>query len=97
MNSRERMIATLEFRPVDRLPRDLWILPASEKQYDGEVQRILQKYPKDIGGSDYRPPRAERQKGNPVRDLHYVDEWGSAWEAKQWGIAGEVVDPPIKT
>lgn len=97
MNSRERMTAALEFRPVDRLPRDLWILPAAEKKYEDDFKRILEQYPKDLGGSDYRPPRAKRQQGNPVRDLYYVDEWGSGWKAKQWGIAGEVVDPPIKS
>ena len=33
MTSKERVLAALEFKSPDRIPKDIWILPAARMKY----------------------------------------------------------------
>ena len=55
MNSRERVIACLEFQSPDRAPRDLWALPYINLFKEEEYNRLIEQYPLDIGASQSSP------------------------------------------
>ncbi|HEY5586079.1 MAG TPA: uroporphyrinogen decarboxylase family protein [Ruminiclostridium sp.] len=91
MNSRERVIRTLEFNNPDKIPIDLWILPAARSKYGKVLEDILDIYERDIISIDgpldlsYIPKTYE--KGN------YTDTWGTNWTNLQGGMVGEVKNP----
>jgi uroporphyrinogen decarboxylase len=91
MNSKERVIKTLEFSNPDRIPVDLWVLPATQLRYGEEFDKLLDKYERDIvqfsGPFDLSfDPRAYQQGS-------YTDLWGCKWSNLQAGIVGEVKEP----
>lgn len=96
MNSKERVLAALSFKRTDRLPRNLWILPAAARKFREQHQRLIARYPMDISHPRYHMPIGSRQQGNPETDYEYVDKWGCGWKTLQAGIIGEVVHPPIR-
>lgn len=91
MNSRERVIKTLEFNNPDKIPIDLWILPAARLKYGKAFEDILNKHERDIISIDgpldlsYNPKTYE--KGS------YTDAWGTNWTNLQDGMVGEVKNP----
>jgi len=108
VDGRERVIKTLTFDHPDRVPRDLWWLPAVEMFQKRELERLLKKFPSDIGTPNFTPGMSERQKGNPTLLLpgshppialpkkgSYVDEWGSVWYVAEDGVVGEVKEPVL--
>jgi uroporphyrinogen decarboxylase len=93
MNSKERVIKTLEFKNPDRIAVDLWVLPATKLKYGEAFDKMLDKYDTDIvqfsGPLDLSfDPRAYMQGS-------YTDLWGSKWSNLQAGIVGEVKEPVI--
>lgn len=91
MDSRERVLRTLEFRGPDRLPVDLWILPAAKMEYGDQLEQILDKHERDIisivGPFDHGFTKEYFEEGT------YVDPWGSEWRNIQAGLIGEVKKP----
>lgn len=96
MTSRERVTQTLTFSKPDRVPRDLWALPYISLFRKTELDRVLDKYPPDIGRPELSPgggdAEAIRKLSKPGR---YTDEWGSVWEIAEPGIVGEVKGPAL--
>jgi uroporphyrinogen decarboxylase len=91
MNSKERVIKTLEFNNPDRIPVDLWVLPATQLKYGEEFDKMRDKYETDIvqlsGPLDLSfDPRTYKQGS-------YTDLWGSKWSNLQAGMVGEVKQP----
>jgi uroporphyrinogen decarboxylase len=93
MNSKERVVRTLEFKNPDKIPQDTWLLPAAETKYGKELDILIHSgnqdiftmvCPVDIGYENkiYRPGT-------------YRDPWGCTWKNLQSGIAGEVKHPAI--
>jgi hypothetical protein len=98
MNSRERVINTLEFKNPDRVPRQLWKLPGIEMFRKSELDAILEKYPEDIIIPEVAYGKGEREKGTRyLRKQPATDAWGCVWHAGEDGVAGVVKIPPIKT
>jgi len=109
MTGRERVIKALNFNNPDRIPRDLWWLPAVEMRQKSELNELLKQFSMDIGTHPFTPGRSERQKGQPsliVPGSHppvslpkagekYMDEWGSMWYVAEDGVVGEVKEPAI--
>jgi len=95
MTSRERVIRTLEFKEIDRAPRDLWCLPGVMSQRLDEVNEVSMKFPGDIGYPDHSYGSGESCKGEPFKAGSWIDEWGSEWHAGEDGIAGEVKGYPL--
>lgn len=108
MTARERVIKTINFDYPDRVPRDLWWLPAVEMTQKEELENLLKRIPMDINTPKYKVGLSQRQKGQPTifvpgshppvvmpRKGNYVDEWGSVWHVAEDGIIGEVKEPVL--
>ncbi|MFA7206484.1 MAG: hypothetical protein WC102_09155, partial [Saccharofermentanales bacterium] len=85
MDSRERVIKVLNFEEVDRLPRNLWVLPGVEMFRKNELDEFLDKYPDDFTGPDYKYGTGKRCKGDPNMPGEYTDAWGSVWHVAEHG------------
>jgi len=96
MNSRERVKRTLEFKKVDRVPRDLWSLPGITMFRKNDLDEILKKFPVDFISPNFNYGKAKLAKGTPNIKGTYFDEWGSEWFVAEDGIIGEVKNPRIK-
>lgn len=90
MNSRERVRNILEFREVDRLPRQLWNLPGVEIFRKDELNDILNRYPEDIDSRFFKYPPGKRNRGEFARVGRYTDAWGCEWHVAEPGVVGEV-------
>lgn len=94
MNSRERVVRTLEFKNPDRIPVDLWILPATRLKFGKDFEDILERYERDIvsvngpGDISFNPQIYEIGI--------YTDSWGTTWTNLQAGMIGEVKAPIFK-
>lgn len=95
MNSRERVIKTLEFEEVDRLPRHLWTLPAVPMFRKTELEELLTKYPSDFGLPIYNYGVGKRCKGDSAVVGQYMDAWGCEWHVGESGVVGEVKAYPL--
>lgn len=91
MDSRERVIRTLEFQGPDRIPRDIWVLPAARLAYGKQLEEL--KIPEQIdivsltGALDPAATPAYFEEGT------FVDPWGCTWKNIQAGLMGEVKKP----
>lgn len=95
MNSRERVIKTLNFEEVDRLPRNLWRLPGVEMFRKDELNEVLERYPEDYSSTVYSYGNGKRCKGNPNTVGEYTDAWGCVWHVAEPGVVGEVKEYPL--
>ncbi|HDS30746.1 MAG TPA: methyltransferase, partial [Firmicutes bacterium] len=95
MNSRDRVIKTLNHQPSDRVPRDLWILPGTLMFREPEVKKLFEKFPSDFAVPKFSYGKGEREIGTRCETPRYTDAWGCVWEVAQRGIIGEVKNPPI--
>jgi len=94
MNSRERVIRTIEFKNPDKIPIELWLHTATNLKYGKKLVNLLDKYPQDIlritGPTDVSFYRNNTIVGEQK------DVWGSTWNVLQEGMLGEVRIPAIK-
>ena len=94
MTGKERVLKTLTFQNPDRIPLDLWILPAARMQHGEALEALLAKYEFDIaqisGPFDHGWTKEYYIPGK------YTDPWGSVWTNRQAGIIGEVKDPVLE-
>ena len=98
MTGRELFIRTLEHRPVERLPRNLWGVPYIDMFRREEKDRLLKMYPEDLTGvSGFKYGKSPYSKGRAFRKGRYTDEFGAHWEVLEDGVTGEVKDPVIKS
>ena len=95
MNSRERVIRTLRFEEVDRVPRQLWALPGVQTYRKQEIEELLEKYPEDFAWPVHKYGIGRRCKGIMGNMGEYIDAWGSKWHVGEPGVAGEVKEFPI--
>ena len=92
MTSKERVIRALNFDFPDKIPIEMWVLPAGWAKHGQELADEYQKSEPDILGLPF---------GDPTSDARlyeigvYRDEWGSVWHNCQYGIVGEVKEFPI--
>jgi hypothetical protein len=95
MTSRERVIRALSFQPIDRAPRDLWVVPATEFGQPEDVTDIRFRYPSDIVRPEGELPPGDRSLGVPYEPGEYVDAWGCRWQVAQRGMMGDVHVAPL--
>lgn len=95
MNSKERMIKTLNHEEVDRIPRDLWCLPYIFKYRKDELAEVNRRFPGDITSPPYKYGVGKRSKGEENEVGQYVDSWGSVWHVAEPGVVGEVKEYPL--
>ncbi len=94
MTRRERVIAALEGRKPDRIPRAYAAVPGFDLEHPGALARIERRYPQDVAGCGYRLPEGA-VRGDPFAVGTYVDEWGCVFENVHAGVIGQVKDPII--
>ena len=92
MESKERVIKTLEFGNPDRIPVDIWVLPAARLKYGKDLDDLLLKYPIDFYSPVFRDPLMDERH---FRKGHYVDKWGVGWSNLQEGIHPEAKHWPL--
>jgi uroporphyrinogen decarboxylase len=92
MHSKERVIRTLRFQQPDRIPVDLWVLPALSIRYGDALQELLDRNVIDIARAPYNDPTFDERH---YRIGSYRDVWGSVWKNAQEGIIGEVKEYPL--
>ena len=95
MNSRERVIATLNHEPVDRAPRQLWALPVVSMFRQPELEKLTNLFEWDFTGPDADLGVSRYSDGIPYVVGSYTDQYGNLWEVAQDGIVGEVKRPVI--
>lgn len=95
MDSRECVKRTLQFQPVDRIPRDLWALPGIVIFRIDEYQEMIRRYPLDFISPDYTYGSGERVSGVFGEVGQYTDAWGCVWHVGEPGVVGEVKEEPI--
>jgi len=96
MNSRERVIRTLNYDHPDRVPRDLWELPGVDCYQPGAVRRVLEAFPRDILRLSIEKPKLPHMRGEAAEPGEYVDEWGCTWTNLKRGIIGEIKEPLVR-
>lgn len=95
MTPRERVLAALEFRTPDRVPRQAWIAPWARIHLPAEVAAFERRWSMDIGGVANPGPASPRRQGDPHAPGVYIDEWGCRFDNLQAGVIGEVKVPSV--
>ena len=94
VKSKERVIKTVQFDNPDRIPIDLWIIPATFKHYGKQLEDLLSKYPTDI--SRIENEIIIKETNMIFNKGKYTDSWGCNWTNIQEGYFGEVKKPLLK-
>lgn len=92
MNSKERVKRAVMFATPDRIPVDIWVLPAAMQRHGQELQRLLDAYPKDFAGDGFVSPWPEEKLYEPGK---VTDPWGSVWMNMIPGMMGQVQYYPL--
>lgn len=91
MTGKERILRSLNYENPDKIPMDMWILPAARNEYGERLEELLDENPRDIfsikGPFDHGFTPQYYQNG------WFTDQWGSEWLNIQEGIIGEVKKP----
>lgn len=97
MTSKERVLATLEFRnKTDRVPRQLWTLPWAHDHYPEMLKQLERDFEWDFAEPDAILKETPKTKGNAYALGEYVDEWGCIFTNLQKGVIGEVKHPIVE-
>lgn len=98
MNARKRVLAAVNFRPVDKVPY-MHSFAGSTWKYGKELVRELNAHRDDFRETPYT--EADILKPDPAdfkNDQYYKiekDEWGCIWLHRRFGIGGMVIEPPL--
>lgn len=95
MNSRNRVINTLEYKEVDRIPRHYWVMGSVNMFRREEVLELERRFPGDFKTPPHRYGRSLRSKGQEGIVGEYIDAWGCVWQVGEPGVIGEVKIPPL--
>ncbi len=99
MNSRERVIRSIEFTGPDRIPFTHAYLDGTMKRYKKDLVELLKEFPQDFGPSDHSEElkkfEGEEFKGEDYR-REYTDEWGTVWLDRYDGILGQILRHPLE-
>lgn len=96
MTPQERVIATLNGQPPDRIPRHCWILPAAANTYPHSVREVESRFPSDIVYPPMKEWNLPWSSGSATQKGVSIDAWGSEWTNIQDGIIGEVKNPLVR-
>lgn len=97
---RDRVLAALDFRPVDVVP--LRILPAGGglHEHGQKLLDLIRACGHDFGdlGDAAIPAGPPASDFDPDGRYHTIktDEWGSTWEYRIFGIWGHLIDWPLR-
>jgi uroporphyrinogen decarboxylase len=96
MTSRDRVIRTLNHQPVDRAPRDLWLLPGAETRAPEALAELNLRFPSDLAEIELKSAAGKRHKASSVRPGPYwTDAWGCTWQLGPYGELGPLHQAPL--
>ncbi len=95
MISRDRVLRTLNHQPIDRAPRDLWLLPGLEAARPDDVAEVNVRFPSDVLHLETKWPAGKRSKGENQKTGAYTDAWGCTWQLGDHGAAAGLVESPL--
>jgi len=101
VNSRERVIRTIEFKKPDKFPIYHAFLPGALAKYGEKLSRFIDEHPDDFGFVNFGFPK-DLDVSPRLRELkekskkRYVDRWGCVWGERYRGIEGQVIEPVLK-
>ncbi|WP_460167169.1 hypothetical protein [Thermostilla marina] len=93
--SRERVVNALNFEPVDRIPRDLWLPPESMSRRRDELAELLLRFPSDFERPSGFYPAGKRTSGDRSTPGAYTDAWGCTWEISHTDGSATLLRPAI--
>jgi len=95
MDSKERLIRTLNFDSPQRIPRQCWLLPWAEKRYPAESARLAKEFPDDIlpVAGMYTIP--QKSSGSKYNEGYYTDDWDCRFINIQEGLIGVPSEPLV--
>jgi uroporphyrinogen-III decarboxylase len=91
MNSRERVIKAVEFKGPDRVPNGCYWLPGAINRYDGELENLFLRYPKDF----HQFIVSFSKSWLPYQEGINKDLWGCVWKNIKPGILGRLIEHPL--
>ncbi len=92
MNSRERVRRTVTFSNPDRIPSQLWVMPAAHLRHAGALEALQEQFPGDFGDDGFEDPADEDRLYELGR---CTDAWGSTWYNASRGTLGQVEEFPL--
>ena len=95
--SKEIVLDTLEFKNVERAPRDLWLLPWAGINYPTKLEQILSDFPEDIIEMELTCCEPSPVAYGDQHEIgESVDAWGCKFVNLKRGIIGEVKEPIVR-
>ncbi len=95
MISRDRVIRTLNQQPIDRAPRDIWLLPGIEARCPDDIAEINVRFPPDIVHVNSPWPVGKRGKGSSSNSGTFTDVWGCLWREGENGSLPTLIESPL--
>lgn len=93
MTSKQRVLRALEFRTPDRVPVDVWLLPAAYDEHGDKLRALTARCETDICGVCGPLDMGANPAYYAIGEM--VDEWGNGWCNIKGGIIGEVKRPAL--
>ena len=93
MTGRERVLNTLAFRGSDRIPLDIWVLPAARLAHGKAFEELQARYADRVDIASFVGPFDHGFTPEYYEVGTYTDPWGSRWTNIQAGVVGEVKHP----
>jgi hypothetical protein len=85
MISRDRVIRTLNHQPIDRAPRDVWLMPGTESARPDDVAEMEVRFPCDFLHLQTSQPTGKKAKPHADKPGTCTDAWGCSWKADSPG------------
>jgi hypothetical protein len=98
MLSRERVLAALDFQPVDKIPLQLHPSPGGLFEHGQPMLDLMCRLGHDFGSLDsLRLPVVPGTDFDADRRYHRfaTDEWGTSWEYRLYGVWGHRIGYPL--
>lgn len=93
MTGRERVLRALNFEPTDRVPMDIWVLPAARLAHGEAFAQLQKRYEERIDIMSFVGPFDHGFTPEYYTVGTFTDPWGSVWRNLQPGVVGEVKQP----
>ncbi|MBN2047872.1 MAG: hypothetical protein JW750_08530 [Anaerolineaceae bacterium] len=98
MTSRERVLASLAFQPVDIVPLQIHPSPGGLFEHGQKLLDQMRSCPQDFGSmEDWALPQIPAEEFDSDGRYHAfrTDEWGTGWEYRIYGVWGHRVGHPL--
>ena len=96
MTGRERVLRTLAFQGSDRIPMDIWVLPAARLAHGEAFADIQRRYADRVDIASFVGPFDHGFTPAYYEIGEFTDPWGSRWVNLQPGVVGEVKYPVLE-